>query len=104
MNTLIDLIKITSIKDDEGFTKKDDEIIASVRAYKEERHGSRKWANMAAYTKANAIFQFRNIPGVDILPGHIIVCGTGRYNVISVENISNLYIEVAVEKVAAIKG
>lgn len=104
MNTLIDIIKSKSIKDDEGFTKKSDEAIASVRAYKEERHGSRKWANMAAYSKANAIFQFRKIPGVDLLPGHIIICDTGRYTVISVENIFNFYIEVAAEKVEAIKG
>ena len=104
MNTLIDIIKSTSIKDDEGFTKKSDEVIASVRAYKEERHGSRKWANMAAYSKANAIFQFRKIPGVEILPGQIITCDTGRYTVISVEHISNFYIEVAAEKIEAIKG
>lgn len=104
MNISIDIIKITYIKDNEGFTKKGDEIIASVKAYKEERHGSRKWANMAAYTKANVIFQFRKIPGVDISSGHIIVCDTGRYTVISVENISNFYVEVAAEKIEATKG
>ena len=43
MNNFVDIIDRTPIKDSEGFTTKTDNIVASVRAYKEERHGSRKW-------------------------------------------------------------
>lgn len=104
MNTFIDIIKIISIKDSEGFAKKNDKVIASTRASKEERHGSRKWANMAAYTKANAIFKFRIIPGVQIKSGMILVCDTGRYVIESVELFNNMYVEVAAHKVEAVEG
>ena len=103
MNTFIDIIDTTPIRDSEGFTSKGEQVIAKVRAYKEERHGSRKWANMAAYSKANAIFQFRRIPGIQVEVGQFISCNTGRYKIISVENISGLYIEVAAEKIEATK-
>ena len=98
MNTFIEIIDATQTKDNEGFTFRGETVVARVRAYKEERHGSRKWANMAAYSKANAIFQFRRIPGIQVEVGQLISCDTGRYKIISVENISGLYVEVAAEK------
>lgn len=103
INTLIDIIDTVPVKDNEGFTSKGDHVVASVRAYKEVRHGSRKWANMAVYTKANAIFQFRRIPNLDVMQGFIIRCDTGRYKVISLEVIKGFYIEVAAEKLEATK-
>lgn len=104
MNTMIDIIKIISVKDSEGFTKKSDKVLASTRASKEERHGSRKWANMAAYTKANAIFKFRFIPGIQIKSGMVLVCDTGRYTIESVELFNNMYVEVATQKIEAVEG
>ena len=103
MNTRIDIIDTIPIKDDEGFSSKGEEIIASVRAYRDERHGSRKWANMAAYTKANATFQFRRIPDAVIEPGMLIRCDAGEYKVLSVEVIMGFYLEVAAEKIEATK-
>jgi len=103
MNTRIDIIDTIPIKDAEGFSSKGEEVIASVRAYRDERHGSRKWANMAAYTKANATFQFRRIPDVVIEPGMLIRCDTGEYKVLSVEVIMGFYLEVAAEKLEATK-
>jgi hypothetical protein len=103
MNTQIDIVDTTLIKDNEGFSSKGEEIIASVRAYCDERHGSRKWANMAAYTKANATFQMRRIPDVVIEPGMLIRCDTVEYKVLSVEVIMGFYLEVAAEKIEATK-
>lgn len=103
MNTFIEIIDTISIKDNEGFSSKGEEIIASVRAYRDERHGSRKWANMAAYTKASATFQMRRIPDVVIEPGMLIRCDTGEYKALSVEIIMGFYIEVAAEKIKAAK-
>jgi hypothetical protein len=103
MNTKIDIIDTVSVKDYEGFSSKEEEVIASVRAYKDEQHGSRKWANMAAYTKANAVFQLRKIPGISIEPGMLIRWGTVEYKIISVEIIRGIYIEIAAEKIEASK-
>jgi hypothetical protein len=103
MNTRIDIIDTVPVKDNEGFASKGEQVIASIRAYRDERHGSRKWANMAAYTKANATFQMRRIPDVLIEPGMLIRCDTGEYRILSVEDIIGLYIEVAAEKLEATK-
>jgi hypothetical protein len=103
MNTKIDIVDRVSAKDDEGFSSKGEEVIASVRAYKDEQHGSRKWANMAAYTKANAVFQLRKIPGIIIEPGMLIRCGNIEYKIISVEIIRGIYIEIGAEKIEAAK-
>lgn len=104
MNTFIDIIERTITKDSEGFKSETDNIIASVRAYKEEKHGSRKWANMAAFTKADALFKFRKIPNLQIKSGMIIVCDTGRYTVESVEVFNSMYVEVIAVKIDPSKG
>ena len=104
MNSFVDIIDKATTKDSEGFVSQTDNIIASVRAYKEERHGSRKWANMAAFTQANALFKFRKVPGLKIESGMILVCDTVRYTAISVEDLKGLYIEVAAKKTEPSKG
>ena len=104
MNTFIDIVETTPTKDDEGFVTKGDHVIASVRAYREERHGSRKWANLAAFTEADALFQFRVIPGLEIKTGMILICDTGRFTIVSVEKVRGLYIETLAQKVEATKA
>ena len=42
MNTLIDIVEKVTIKDAEGFRTEVDNIVASVRAYREGRHGNEK--------------------------------------------------------------
>lgn len=102
MNTFIEILEIISRKDDEGFTRKDEKCLYKVRAYLEERHGTLKWSNMAAYTKANAIFQLRKIPGFEIRPGMILRCDKGDFIIISVELIKSRYIELATEKIVPV--
>lgn len=103
MNSFIDIISTQPIKDSEGFATIGDTILASVRAYKEERHGNEQWANRAAFSTATALFRFRKIPGITITTSHILVCEDGRYNIASVEDVSGrgMYVEVLAEKVIA---
>ena len=52
MNTFIDLVKKEVSVDAEGFKSEKEVTLASVRAYREGRHGSKRWANMAAFSEA----------------------------------------------------
>ena len=100
MNTQIDIISTAPVKDAEGFVTQGDHVIASVRAYKENRHGNERWANMAAFSEATALFRFRKIPGVEITTALLIVCGDGRYRIVSAADVRGrgMYVEVLAEK------
>ncbi len=106
MNTFIDIIKPTTNTDSEGFGITTDVIIASIRAYKEERHGNKHWANMASFSNASALFRFRKIPKVTVDTTMVITCSDGRYKITSVENVAgrDMYIEVLTEKEVDIVG
>ena len=103
LNSFVDVISIEPVKDSEGFATISDNILASVRAYKEERHGNEQWANRAAFSTATALFRFRKIPGIEITTALVVVCDNGRYNIVSVENVKErgMYIEVLAERVIA---
>ncbi len=51
MNTFIDIITTEPVKDDEGFVNTGDTVLASVRAYKEERHGSPRSPSVAPHKR-----------------------------------------------------
>ena len=106
MNGFADIISVKRVKDSEGFSTTMDEILASVRVYREGRHGSQRWANLAAFSEATDLFRFRTIPGLGITTDHIIVCDGGRYNITSVEDVKGrgMYIEVLAKKVEATNG
>jgi head-tail adaptor len=106
MSTFVDIISPKPVKDSEGFAEKGDIILASVRAYKEDRHGSEKWANRAALSQASALFRFRKIPNLEITTDLVLVCNDGRYNIISAEDVKGrgMYIEVLAEKEAKASG
>lgn len=101
MNTFIDLIRPIIYTDDEGFKQESDEILASVRAYREGRHGSERWANRAAFTDATELFRFRCIPGVTVTTDMVIVCTDGRYQITSVEDVKGrgMYVEALAKEV-----
>lgn len=100
MNIFIDIISTAPSKDSEGFVTTGDHIVASVRAYKEDRHGNERWANMAAFSEATALFRFRKIPNVEITTSLFIVCDDERYRIVSAEDVRGrgMYIEVLAEK------
>lgn len=101
MNTFIDIISTELLKDDEGFVNTGDTVLASLRAYKEDRHGNEKWANRAAFSEATALFRFRRLLGLKIETSHVITCDDGRYRIHSVEDVKgrSMYIEVLAEKI-----
>ena len=106
MNGFADIIVTKRIKDSEGFTATVDEILASIRVYREGRHGSQRWANLSAFSEATDLFRFRTIPGVEITTDCIIVCDGGRYEITSVEDVKGrgMYIEVLAKKVVSTNG
>ena len=106
MNGFADIISVNRVKDSEGFSTTVDEILASVRVYREGRHGSQRWANLATFSEATDLFRFRVIPGLVVSTDHIIVCDGGRYNITSVEDVKGrgMYIEVLAKKVEATNG
>lgn len=103
MNTFIDLTEKKVTTDAEGFKSENDEVIASVRAYREGRHGSEKWANRSSFTDATDLFRFRCIPGVTVTTAMCIVCPDGRFEITSVEDVKGrgMYVEVLAKEVKA---
>ena len=106
MNTFIDITAVVKTKDSEGFSVDTEEILASVRAYREGRHGTQKWANLAAFSEATDLFRFRVIPGLSITTAHFIVCDDGRFEINSVEDVKGrgMYVEVLAKKVVSTIG
>lgn len=106
MNGFADIVKTKRVKDSEGFTSTVEEVIASIRVYREGRHGSQRWANLAAFSEATDLFRFRSIPGVDITTDHILITEDGRFEIISVEDVKGrgMYTEVLAKKVVATRG
>jgi head-tail adaptor len=100
MNTFIDILSAAPSKDAGGFVTTGDHVIASVRTYKEERHGNERWTNMAAFSEATALFRFRKIPGVEITTALFLICDSERYRIVSAEDVRGrgMYIEVLAEK------
>ena len=100
MNAFIDIVATEPVKDAEGFVSVGDTVLASVRAYKEDRHGNVQWANRAAFSSATALFRFRALPSIIIGPSMVIVCEDGRYVIDSVEDVKGrgMYIEVLASK------
>lgn len=106
MNGFADIIRIRHIKDSEGFSSTEDEVLASVRIYREGRHGSQRWANLSAFSEATDLFRFRCIPGLTITTDHLIVCDDGRYDIVSVEDAKGrgMYVEVLAKRSDATNG
>jgi head-tail adaptor len=106
LSTHIDLIKTTQTKDRQGFPTTHDEIVASQQAYFEPKNSTEKWSNLAVFAEANAIFRFRYIPGVAVTANMVIVSDTGRYRIISTEDVRgrHMYWECICQKSAPSKA
>lgn len=101
MNTFIDIVQKVTVKDAEGFRTEIDNIVASVRAYREGRHGNEKWANRAQFSEATDLFRFRCIPGVTVTTAMVVVNDSSHFEIISVEDVKGrgMYIEVLAKEV-----
>jgi hypothetical protein len=103
MRTTIDIITTEPAKDAEGFVTRGDRVLAIVKAYREVRNTTARWERIignAAFTNVTALFQFRKIPGLEVNSTHFIADDTGRYNIISVEDVRGrgMYVEVLAER------
>ncbi|MDU6305062.1 MAG: head-tail adaptor protein [Clostridium sp.] len=96
MNTLIEIISTEPVKDADGFVSHGDNVLASVRAYFEQKNSTEKWRNMSQNSEVNALFRLRVIPDFEFGTRHIIICEGKRYNIYSVENVRGrgMYLEV----------
>ena len=101
MNTFITIVEKQFTQDDEGFKTETDVTVAEVCAYREGRHGSEKWANMASFSTATDLFQFRVIPGVTVTTDMRILCDGHTFEITSVEDVKGrgMYLEVLVQEV-----
>ena len=106
MNTFAEITEIRNVKDSEGFSSKRETVLALIRVYREGRHGSERWANLAAFSEATDLFRFRTIPDLKITTDHFILCNDERFNIISVEDIKGrgMYTEILAKKVVATSG
>lgn len=101
MTLPIQLVLPKETTDSEGFRITQDTVVANIRAYREGRHGSERWANRALFSESTDLFRFRHIPGVTISTDMVIVCGGERFNITSVEDIKGkgMYTEALAKKV-----
>lgn len=101
MNTQIQITQKEVTLDDEGFQTESDIVVATVRAYREGRHGSEKWANRAAFSEATDLFRFRTIPGLMVTTNMRLICGGSVFEITSVEDVKGrgMYIEVLCKEV-----
>ncbi len=101
MNAQISLLQKQVTTDAEGFKSEQEIILASVRAYREGRHGSEKWANRAAFSDATDLFRFRVIPGITVTTDMRILCGGQSFEITSVEDVKGrgMYVEALAREV-----
>lgn len=100
LRSFIEIVKLVTEKDSEGFADTKYETIAKVRAYHEARHGSQKLVDLAAFSESTDLFKFRKIPGLTVTTSHIIICDSVRYDITSVDDISGrgMYVEVLAKR------
>ena len=103
MNTFIKLTQKKKVLDDEGFSTITDVTLAEVHAYREGRHGSEKWANMAQFSEAADLFRFRIIPNLTVTKDMRILCDGHIFEITSVEDVKGrrMYIEVMAKEVTS---
>ena len=103
MNKFIEIVTASPTKDAEGFINPGDTTLANVWAYKEDRHGNERWANMAAFSAASSLFRFRAIPGLVVDTSLFILCKGERFRILSAEDVKGrgMYVEVLAEKLEA---
>jgi SPP1 family predicted phage head-tail adaptor len=106
MNKKAKIISITRETDSEGFSFENVEVLAEVRVFVEGRHGSERWANLAAFSEATELFKLRKIPTLKITTKHYVELDGTRYNILSIENVKGrgMYIEILAKRVEASNG
>ena len=101
MNKQIQITQKQIALDDEGFQTETDVVLARVRAYREGRHGSEKWANRSAFSEATDLFRFRTIPDLNITTKMRILCDGSVFEITSEEDVKGrgMYVDVLAKEV-----
>lgn len=101
MNKQIEITQKQIVADSEGFQSETDVVVAKVRAYREGRHGSEKWANRAVFSEATDLFRFRAIPDLNITTDMRILCDNSVFEITSVEDVKGrgMYVEALAKEV-----
>lgn len=101
MNTSIQITEKRVETDADGFKQEITVVLARVRAYREGRHGSERWANMASFSSATDLFRFRAVPGLTVTTAMSILCAGQTFGIVSVEDVKGrgMYVEVLAEEV-----
>ena len=101
MNKFIEIAQKQFVSDSEGFQSESDVVVAKVRAYREGRHGSEKWANRAVFSEATDLFRFRTIPNMKVTTDMRILCDGAVFEITSVEDVKGrgMYVEVLAKEV-----
>lgn len=87
-------------KDGEGFAAETLAEVLTTRGYREGRHGNEAWRNRASFTDATDLFIFRK-PAIEIKTDMVIVCGGGKFEIVSIENVKGrgMYLSVLAREV-----
>ena len=106
MNKPAKLCEKTFVTDSEGFSAQRVAVLADIRVFVEGRHGSERWANLAAFSEATELFRFRKIPNVKVTTKQYIIFEDEEYDILSVEDVKgrSMYIEVLAKKAVASNG
>ena len=106
MNKKAKILSIERNTDIEGFSFDSVAVLKEVRVFVEDRHGSERWANLAAFSEATKLFKLRTIPNLEITTKHFIEYKGIRYNILSVEDVKGrgMYIEILAKKVESSNG
>ena len=101
MNTFISIVEKQQTTDNDGFKTEIEVTLAEVRAYREGRHGSERWANMAQFSTATDLFRFRTIPNVTVTTEMRILCDGHTFEITSIEDVKGrgMYLEALVQEV-----
>lgn len=101
MDHFISIGRYKNIIDSKGFNSPVFETLAKTRSFREGRHGSERWRNLASFSEATDLYRFRVIPNLEIKNDMVIKEGSSYFEITSVENIKgrNMYIEVLVKEV-----
>ena len=101
MNKFVEITQKQVVTDSEGFQSETDVVVAKVRAYREGRHGSEKWANRAVFSEATDLFRFRTIPDLNLTTEMRILCDGSVFEISSVEDVKGrgMYVEVLAKEV-----
>jgi len=106
MNRKAAIVRYSKATDQDGFSVEAEETVAAIRCYREGRHGSERWASLAAFSEATDLFRFRRIPGVKVDATMSIVCDGERYQILSVEDVKGrgMYLEALAKRSGTADG